>query len=251
MKKVVVGALVALCSMTARSEATYTVVNGNYVFNLSSDDTYSGVISGSAGLVKQGSGKLTLTGANTFTGQISIEGGTLAATKPACFGKPSSISVGAGAVFDITPESSSDATTGSINVDITLGANATIRRSSGGAINSNIIKSLILQGDATLDMGVRFRISSFVLNGYKLTKIGSADWVCSNSSGSITAADAGGRVASVQVDVGSVVFQNSFRLVGSPANKIIWNSAGRLYFYDQAGYGLDWPIETLQNIHLH
>ena len=162
------GALAVLCTLTARSEATYTVVNGNYVFNLSSDDTYSGVISGSAGLVKQGPGKLTLTGANTFTGQISIEG--------ACFGKPSSISVGAGAVFDITPESSSDATAGSINVDITLGANATIRRSSGGAINSNIIKSLILQGDATLDMGVRFRISSFVLNGYKLTKIGSADW---------------------------------------------------------------------------
>ena len=250
MKKVVVGALAVLCSMTARSEATYTVVNGNYVFNLSSDDTYSGVISGSTGLVKQGSGKLTLTGANTFTGQISIEGGTLAATKPACFGKPSSISVGAGAVFDITPESSSDATAGSINVDITLGANATIRRSSGGAINSNIIKSLILQGDATLDMGERFRISSFVLNGYKLTKSGSADWVCSNSSGSITAADADGRVASVQVDGGSVVFQNSFRLVGSPANKIIWNSAGRLYFYDQVGYGLNWPIEALQPLHL-
>ena len=35
MKKVVVGALAVLCSMTARSEATYTVVNGNYVFNLS------------------------------------------------------------------------------------------------------------------------------------------------------------------------------------------------------------------------
>ena len=123
-----VGALVALCSMTARSEATYTVVNGNYVFNLSSDDTYSGV--------KQGAGKLTLTGANTFTGAISIEGGTLAATKPASFGKPSSISVGAGAVFDITPASSSDATTGSIYVDITMGANATIRRSSDTTVSS-------------------------------------------------------------------------------------------------------------------
>lgn len=244
------GAVLLAGSHAALAEATYTVVNGNYVFNLSSDDTYSGVLSGSAGLVKQGSGKLTLTGANTFTGQISIEGGTLAATTPACFGKPSSISVGAGAVFDITPESSSDATAGSINVDITLGANATIRRSSGGAINSNIIKSLILQGDATLDMGVRFRISSFVLNGYKLTKLGGADWVCSNSSGSINAADAGGRVASVQVDGGSVVFQNAFRLVGSPANKIIWNTAGRLYFYDQAGYGLDWPIEALQTVHM-
>ena len=222
------GALVALCSMTARSEATYTVVNGNYVFNLSSDDTYSGVISGASGLVKQGAGKLTLTGANTFTGTISIEGGTLAASTPACFGKPSSISVGAGTVFDITPASSSDATTGSIYVDITMGANATIRRSSGGAINRNIIKSLILQGDATLDMGQRFRISSFVLNGYKLTKSGSADWVCSDSSGSIKAADAGGRIASVQVNEGYVVFQSSFRLVGTPANKIIWNSAGRL-----------------------
>ena len=62
------------------AEATYTEVGGNYVFDLSSDDTYSGVLSGAKGLVKKGSGKLTLSGANAFTGAISIEGGTLAAT---------------------------------------------------------------------------------------------------------------------------------------------------------------------------
>ena len=39
--------------------------------------TYSGVISGSSGIVKNGGGTLCLTGANTFTGGITVNEGTL------------------------------------------------------------------------------------------------------------------------------------------------------------------------------
>jgi outer membrane autotransporter protein len=42
-----------------------------------SDSAISGAISGSGGLVKAGSGSLTLTGSNTFTGLTTISGGTL------------------------------------------------------------------------------------------------------------------------------------------------------------------------------
>ena len=43
----------------------------------SQKSTYSGVISGTGGLAKSGSGTLTLTGANTFSGATSITGGLL------------------------------------------------------------------------------------------------------------------------------------------------------------------------------
>ncbi len=47
-------------------------------FDLSSDRTYSGVISGAGGVLNQlGTGKLTLTGANTFTGDTLVGNGTL------------------------------------------------------------------------------------------------------------------------------------------------------------------------------
>ena len=39
---------------------------------------YSGVIAGSGGLVKQGDGRFSLSGANTFSGPVSVQGGTLA-----------------------------------------------------------------------------------------------------------------------------------------------------------------------------
>ncbi len=40
--------------------------------------TFAGVISGSGGIIKQGSGTLTLSGASTYTGATTIAGGTLA-----------------------------------------------------------------------------------------------------------------------------------------------------------------------------
>jgi autotransporter-associated beta strand protein/T5SS/PEP-CTERM-associated repeat protein len=52
--------------------------NGTLIFNRSDDSFYSGIISGTGAVTKQGAGTLTLFGNNTFTGDTRISSGTLA-----------------------------------------------------------------------------------------------------------------------------------------------------------------------------
>ena len=49
--------------------------DGILCFNTSADQNLDGVITGSGDLVKQGTGQLTITGANSFTGKATIESG--------------------------------------------------------------------------------------------------------------------------------------------------------------------------------
>ncbi|NKE57961.1 hypothetical protein FXN61_14410 [Lentzea sp. PSKA42] len=50
-------------------------------------DTWYNAIGGGGGLVKRGSGTLTLAGANSYTGGTRVEGGTLVAASPSALGK--------------------------------------------------------------------------------------------------------------------------------------------------------------------
>jgi len=51
--------------------------NTHVIFDQSVDGTFAGVMSGTGGLEKSGVGKLSLTGANTYTGGTTVMGGTL------------------------------------------------------------------------------------------------------------------------------------------------------------------------------
>ena len=72
---------------------------GNFVLNTgtltsgsaNTSTTVSGVISGIGGLQKAGSGTLTLTGANTYSGSTRISSGTLQVTSPAALSSISSL----------------------------------------------------------------------------------------------------------------------------------------------------------------
>ena len=52
--------------------------NGTLIFNRSDASTYSGIISGTGAVTKQGAGTLTLDGNNSYTGGTTISGGVLA-----------------------------------------------------------------------------------------------------------------------------------------------------------------------------
>lgn len=258
MRKRVLTGWAVISAALAFGEATPSISGNTYTFDLGADDTYSTPLSGAIAIVKRGSGKLTLTGNNTQTGDITIEGGILGADTPAHFGKPKYVTIKKGAALDFTPSSSSDDSAGNLSsctrVDVEgtgPDGNGAIRRTSGAYSSANFIANLNLTGDMTYNVGVAHRTyKSIKLNGYKLTKIGGADWVLNGVD--VDAADAGGRVASMEIQGGSLIFQGSAKLTGSAANKLIWNNASdSLRFWDYTGHALVWTLDAKKNVRLN
>ena len=62
----------------------------------------SGGLAGSAGLIKAGAGKLTITGASTYTGLTSINGGTLVVNNANSLGVNPSLAIESGGTFDLS-----------------------------------------------------------------------------------------------------------------------------------------------------
>ncbi len=62
---------------TATSLQGNIINNATVAFDQTADGTYSGAMSGSGALVKNGSGRLTLTGANTYSGGTTVAAGAL------------------------------------------------------------------------------------------------------------------------------------------------------------------------------
>lgn len=66
--------------------ATRIVNRSTVTFNSTTDNTFSGIMSGRGGLIKLAANTLTLTAANTYTGNTTVHGGTLAIQQPTLSG---------------------------------------------------------------------------------------------------------------------------------------------------------------------
>ena len=80
-----------------------TIANsGVFNFNSSAAQILSGVVSGGGTLNKNGSGTLTLSAADTYSGATTISAGTLALSSGGSVNSTPSIALAAGAIFDVS-----------------------------------------------------------------------------------------------------------------------------------------------------
>jgi len=122
--------------------------------------TFDGVFGNGASkalnLTKVGLGTLTLTGVNTNTGTVAVNGGTLALSGSGSFNKASVIAPAGGAIFDVI----------GVGGTLTLGSGQTLKGS--GTVNGNVVAgagSTVNPGDAvgTLHIAGNLSLSGTLL----------------------------------------------------------------------------------------
>jgi autotransporter-associated beta strand protein len=121
--------------------------------------TFAGILSGTGGFTKAGSGIMTLSsGANTYTGATTVSGGELIIVGP--FTSSSSVSIASGATLDVPSGNFSTSGTITNNGTLVLGSGVTL--SSTGTFTNN--GTLDLTNDPTYTPS-----GNFVNNGTVLT----------------------------------------------------------------------------------
>jgi len=143
-------------------ESTSSITNnGTLVYNLTSSGTLGMVISGNGSLVKQSTGTLTLSGANTYTGATTISAGTLALGTSNAIADTSDVSVASGAVLALAGFSDTvGKLTGPGSVNLGAGTLTTTWASGSGTFAG------VLSGNGGLTVaGAADFNSFFTLNG--------------------------------------------------------------------------------------
>ena len=239
----------ALASLIAVGEAAYSEVDGFYVFDVSGNDAFSGSLSGANGVRKTGTGKLTFTAANSYTGELIVEQGTMAASTPAYFGSMTKITVKPSATLDISPASGSDTSVGTLKSaslfieGAGVGGEGAVKRTSGGLING-VFKTVTLTGDATINISQRWGIGgTLTLNGHKLTRIGSAHGIL---PGTTVVPDFDESKGSIESTTGDFNLQAAVNLNGS-ADNVLKVTGGRLMLYQATGTR-PWTCEIGGNV---
>ena len=128
-----------------------------------SPPAYAGVISGTGSLVKIGTGTLTLSGANSLTGDITVNGGTVVAARVNNVLNPVTSALG-------NPQ---------VAHNITVNSTGTLSFAQGdtfGGADSNIVSTLVVNagGTATNTVGFFTNLGPVILNGGTLTTAGGA-----------------------------------------------------------------------------
>ncbi len=123
--------------------------SGTVTFNRSNDSTYAGDILGTGSFVKLGAGKLTLTGASTFTGSTQISAGILEIGVQNALSTGTALTLSGTATFDVDANQTIGSLASAISTtttDIASGKTLTIH---GG---SNTTYAGVISGAGALDL---------------------------------------------------------------------------------------------------
>ena len=171
--------------------------SGQLKINSSSNQTLAGTISGTGELAKSGSGTLTLTGTNTYSGRSIIEGGTVVVSSSANLG----------------------ATPGTADNDNIILNNGTIQSTSSFALGTN--KGILVTGSGgtiNTDASTTLTYGGVINGSGTLTKIG---------SGTLTLSGANTYTGSTTITNGTLSVSSSANLGATPgsadADNIIFN----------------------------
>jgi len=172
-------------SLTGGGATGGNVTLGSNILTIGSNNTspaaYVGIISGTGGITKNGTGTLTLSGANTYTGTTTISAGILKLNNITALGSTSSTSVTTGGTLDLNGITLSTA--------IPLTLNGTGVSSGGALINSsgtptNYNGAITLGSASSIGATGNITLGAAITGGQDLTKVGAG--ILSLGSGSVT-----------------------------------------------------------------
>ena len=148
-------------SLALTGSGSVTLGSGTITINNMNSDSFAGIISGTGGLIKTGTGTQTLSGGNSFTGKVQINQGTL--------------SIGA--------ESGLGGTVASLTADQLQFAGGTLAVNTGFAMSNN--RGITLNsGGGTIDVasGQTLGIGGVITGANNLTKSGSGTLTLSGAN---------------------------------------------------------------------
>ncbi|MDB6070594.1 MAG: hypothetical protein JWL81_1765, partial [Verrucomicrobiales bacterium] len=170
-----------------------TVNNNGNDYTLTSSTT-NGKISGTTGLLKQGTSALTIDLLNDYTGRTVLEGGTVNVAVLPNGGSPSGIGAATAAPENIVLAG------GTLNY--TGAATTTNRGFTVGVLDDTVTGSLINANDLT--------VSGSIASGFgKFAKRGAGVLTLTNPGTNVLANGAGGVPGAVRIDEGGLVLQGS------------------------------------------
>ena len=223
----IIVACAALCGFAAIAAVEPQVDDqGNMTFTVAEGaaETYAGAIAGDGiTVVKKGTGALTLTGANTFTGELRIEEGTLTAAPTAHSGKPKLVVLN-GATFESAGGGEAWGAAGMLSFESIsiegagVNGNGAFVRSSGTSMRAAEQPPMTLTGDATINFKISHNPGAVSLNGCTLTKIGAGNWDAYKTGVVSSNLDRDGSYGKIVIEEGTLQVQQVAFTRGSAEN---------------------------------
>ncbi len=251
MNKLIIFACVVGCAFTAMAAIEPQVdANGNMTFTVSEGaaETYAGVIEGEGiTVVKRGKGALTLTGVNTFTGELRIEEGTLTTSADAHPGKPKLVVLN-GATFESAGGGAAWGTLSFESISIEgagVNGNGAFVRKSGTSIRQKKQPPMMLTGDATINFVIAHNPGAVSLNGYTLTKIGKGNWDAYETGAVSANLDRDGSYGKIVIKEGALQLQYQAITLGCDKNVLTFMAGTAFNMYPVSwGPKCPWTVKV-------